>query len=54
MTGGGSDPALLARMDALIAATRGIPAGVGDQVGGAIGGAASAASFRSRYPRGGS
>ena len=52
--GGGSDPALLARMDALIAATRGIPAGVGDQVGGAIGGAASAASFRSRYPRGGS
>jgi phage-related protein len=52
--GGGSDPALLARMDALIAATRGIPAGVGSSVGGAIGGAASAASFRSRYPRGGS
>jgi len=50
---GGSDPALLAKLDALIAATRQVPAGVGSSVGGAIGGAAYAASFRSRYPRGG-
>jgi len=49
----GSDPALLARLDQLIAATRQIPAGVGNTVGGAIGGASHAASFRSRYPRGG-
>lgn len=49
---GGSDPALLARMDQLIAVTRQIPAGVGGSVGGALGGAAHAASFRSRYPRG--
>jgi SLT domain-containing protein/phage-related protein len=49
----GSDPAMLARLDQLIAATRQIPAGVGNTVGGAIGGSAHAASFRSRYPRGG-
>jgi SLT domain-containing protein/phage-related protein len=49
----GSDPAMLARLDQLIAATRQIPAGVGNSVGGAISGSAHAASFRSRYPRGG-
>ncbi len=45
--------AMLAKLDALITATNRIPAGVGDSVGGAIGGASMAASFRSRYPRGG-
>jgi lysophospholipase L1-like esterase len=50
----GSDPAMLARLDQLIAATRQIPAGVGNSVGGAIGASAHAASFRSRFPRGGS
>jgi hypothetical protein len=51
--GGGSDPAMLARLDQLIAATRQIPAGVGNSVGGAIGSASHAASLRSRFPRGG-
>ena len=61
--GGGLESKLdqvVARLDAHIALTRklidttaAVPAGVGRQVGGAIGGASSAASFRSRYPRGG-
>ncbi len=43
-----------ALMERLIAVTAAVPVGVGNHVGGAIGGAAQAASFRSRYPRGGS
>jgi phage-related protein len=50
---GDSQEAILARLDALILATRQIPAGVGDRVGGAIGGSAQAAAFRNRYPQGG-
>jgi SLT domain-containing protein len=51
--GGPGVTAMLSKLDDLITATRRIPAGVGDSVGGAIGGASMAASFRSRYPRGG-
>lgn len=42
---------LHADMREMVNATRAVPAGVGQHVGGAINGAASAASFRSRYPR---
>ena len=51
--GGVSMADVVARLDKLIATTAAVPAGVGSHVGSAIGGAASAASFRSRYPRGG-
>ncbi len=51
---------LIARLDAHIALTRklidttaAVPAATGRHVGGAISGASAAASFRSRYPRGG-
>ena len=53
--GGGMTLAgIAARLERLIDVTAAVPAGVGGSVGGAIGGASQAASFRSRYPRGGS
>jgi hypothetical protein len=45
---------LHADMREMVSATRAVPAGVGQHVGGTINGAAHDASFRSRYPRGGS
>lgn len=52
--GGASIADVVARLERLINVTAAVPAGVGQHVGGAIGGASAAASFRSRYPRGGS
>lgn len=46
--------AIADRLDTLIDVTGAVPAGVGRHVGGALGGAAQDASFRSRYPHGGS
>jgi hypothetical protein len=51
--GGSSISDVVARLERLIQVTAAVPAGVGQHVGGAIGGAAQAASFRTRYPRGG-
>lgn len=51
--GAASQAAVLSRLDRLITATEQVPAGVGRHVGAAFGSAAQAASFRSRYPRGG-
>jgi hypothetical protein len=53
--GGGMTLAGIAsRLERLIAVTSAVPAGVGGHMGAAIGGATQAASFRQRYPRGGS
>jgi hypothetical protein len=46
--------AIGSKLDRLIQVTSQVPAGVGAHVGGAINGSAHDASFRSRYPRGGS
>jgi hypothetical protein len=51
---GVSSAAVLARLDRLIEVMGAVPAGVGRHVGGAINGASQAASFRNRYPLGGS
>jgi len=52
--GGGATLAdVIREIRKLNATTAAVPAGVGAHVGGALGGATSAASFRSRYPRGG-
>jgi hypothetical protein len=55
--GGGGGPSIAdvcARLDRLIDVSRQAPAATGSHVAAAVGGAASAASFRNRYPRGGS
>lgn len=51
---GDSTGQIHADLQQLITVARQIPAATGQHVGGAINGAASQASFRSRYPRGGS
>jgi hypothetical protein len=56
--GGDKTAALLSRicdqLDRLTGVAAAIPAGVGSHMGAAIGGASAAASFRTRYPHGGS
>ena len=46
--------ALIARIDQLIAVTGSLPHGITGGIGNALSGAAQSASFRQRYPRGGS